>query len=151
MRVICRDAVKFLEVSDTALERSRLLADIHSLQPNGCLELLRFDTATWEAWNLGKPELIDDMTLLPSTIEVRRDAWCMCRHTYCSTTEIVVVGHSECLHFVRLAISACLFTSLPHPSCMTDLSAALRATAPVRSVGHARPCSAPLQPLMPLP
>jgi hypothetical protein len=88
MRVICRDAVEFLEVSDTALERSRLLADIHSLQPNSCFELLRFDTATWEAWNLGKPELIDDMMLLLSTFEVRRDAWCMCRDINCSTTEI---------------------------------------------------------------
>jgi hypothetical protein len=82
MRVICRDGDCSLDVSDTALERSRLLEDIHSLRPNGCVELLRFDTATWEAWNLGKPELIDDMTLLLSTFEVRRDA-CMCRDVYC--------------------------------------------------------------------
>jgi hypothetical protein len=63
---------------------------------------------------------------------------------------------SESLHFVGLAISACLFTSSPRPSCTGDSSsydssAALRATAPVRSLGHAWPCSAPLQPLLPLP
>jgi hypothetical protein len=58
---------------------------------------------------------------------------------------------SESPHFVGLAISACLFTSSPRPSCTADLSAALGATAPVRSFEHARPCSAPLQPLLPLP
>jgi hypothetical protein len=39
----------------------------------------------------------------------------------------------------------------PRPSCTADSSAALRATAPVRSLVHAWPCSAPLQPLLPLP
>jgi hypothetical protein len=58
---------------------------------------------------------------------------------------------SESLHFVGLAISACLLTSAPRPSCTANSSAALRATAPVRSLVHAWPCSAPLQPLLPLP
>jgi hypothetical protein len=39
----------------------------------------------------------------------------------------------------------------PRPSCTADSSAALRATAPVRSLVHAWPCSAPLQPLLLLP
>jgi hypothetical protein len=65
---------------------------------------------------------------------------------------VVLHGHcSESLHFVGLAISACLLPSLPRPTCKADSSAALRATAPVRSLVHAWPCSAPLQPLLPLP
>jgi hypothetical protein len=58
---------------------------------------------------------------------------------------------SESLHFVGLAISACLLPSLPRPTCTAHSSAALTATAPVRSLVHAWPCSAPLQPLLPLP
>jgi hypothetical protein len=58
---------------------------------------------------------------------------------------------SESLHFVGLAISACLLPSLPRPTCTADSSAALTATSPVRSLVHAWPCSAPLQPLLPLP
>jgi hypothetical protein len=58
---------------------------------------------------------------------------------------------SESLHFVGLAISACLLPLLPCPTCTADSSAALTATAPVRSLVHAWPCSAPLQPLLPLP
>jgi hypothetical protein len=58
---------------------------------------------------------------------------------------------SESLHFVALAISACLFTLSPCLSCTADSSAALKATAPVRSLVHVWPCSAPLQPLLPLP
>jgi hypothetical protein len=58
---------------------------------------------------------------------------------------------SASLHFVGLALSACLFASSPRPSCTADSSAALRATAPVRSLVHAWPCYAPLQPLLPLP
>jgi hypothetical protein len=58
---------------------------------------------------------------------------------------------SESLHFVGLANSACQFTSLPRPSCTVDSSAALRATASVRSLVHVWPCSAPLQPLLRLP
>jgi hypothetical protein len=58
---------------------------------------------------------------------------------------------SESLHFVGLAISACLFTSSPRPSCTADSSAALSATAPVRSLVHAWPFSAPLQPSLRLP
>jgi hypothetical protein len=50
-----------------------------------------------------------------------------------------------------MAISACMLTSSPRPSCTADSSAALRATAPVRSSGYVWPCSAPLQPLLPLP
>jgi hypothetical protein len=51
-----------------------------------------------------------------------------------------------------LAISACLLPSSPRPTSTDDSSAALTATAPVRSLVHARrPCSAPLQPLLPLP
>jgi hypothetical protein len=57
---------------------------------------------------------------------------------------------SESLHFVGLAISACLLTSSPCPSCTADSSAALRATAPVPSY-MPWPCPAPLQPLLPLP
>jgi hypothetical protein len=53
---------------------------------------------------------------------------------------------SESLHFVGLAISACLLPSLPLPTCTADSSAALTATAPVRSLVHTWPCSAPLQP-----
>jgi hypothetical protein len=49
---------------------------------------------------------------------------------------------SEFLRYVGLANSACMFTSLPRPSCTADSRAALRATAPVRSLVHARPCSA---------
>jgi hypothetical protein len=41
--------------------------------------------------------------------------------------------------------------SSPRPSCTADSSAALRATAPVRSLVHAWPSSAPLQPLLPPP
>jgi hypothetical protein len=52
---------------------------------------------------------------------------------------------------VGLAISACLLLSSPRPTCTADSSAALTATAPVRSLVHAWPCSAPLQPLLPLP
>jgi hypothetical protein len=60
---------------------------------------------------------------------------------------------SESLHFVGLAISACMFTLLPRPSssCTADSSAALRAIAPVQSLVYAWPCYAPLQPLLPLP
>jgi hypothetical protein len=58
---------------------------------------------------------------------------------------------SESLHFVGLAISACLLPSLPRPTCTADSSAALTATAPVLSLVHAWPCSAPLQPLLPVP
>jgi hypothetical protein len=39
----------------------------------------------------------------------------------------------------------------PRPTCTADSSAALTATAPVHSLVHAWPCSAPLQPLLPLP
>jgi hypothetical protein len=55
------------------------------------------------------------------------------------------------VHFVGLAISACLFTSSPRPSYAANSSATLRATTPVRSLVHVWPCSAPLQPLLPLP
>jgi hypothetical protein len=58
---------------------------------------------------------------------------------------------SESIHFVGLAISACLLPSSPRPTCTADSSAALRASAPVHSLVHAWPCSAPLQPLLPLP
>jgi hypothetical protein len=58
---------------------------------------------------------------------------------------------SESLHFVGLAISACLLPSSPRLTCTANSSAALTATAPVHSVEHAWPCSAPLQPLLPLP
>jgi hypothetical protein len=58
---------------------------------------------------------------------------------------------SESLLFVGLAISACLLPSLPRPTCTADSSAALTATAPVRCLVHAWPCSAPLQPLLPVP
>jgi hypothetical protein len=59
---------------------------------------------------------------------------------------------SESLHFVgSINIAACLFTSSPRPSCTADSSAALRATAPVRSLVQVWPCSAPLQPFLPLP
>jgi hypothetical protein len=54
-------------------------------------------------------------------------------------------------NFVGLAMSACLFTSSPRPSCTADKSAALRATASVRSIVHVWPCSAPLQPVLRLP
>jgi hypothetical protein len=60
-------------------------------------------------------------------------------------------GCSESLHFVGLAISACLLPSLPRPTCTADSSAALTATTSVRSLVHAWPCSAPLQPLLPMP
>jgi hypothetical protein len=40
---------------------------------------------------------------------------------------------SESLHFVGLAISACLLPSSPRPTCTADSSAALTATAPGRS------------------
>jgi hypothetical protein len=40
---------------------------------------------------------------------------------------------SESLHFAGLAISACLLTSSPRTTCAADSSAALRATAQVRS------------------
>jgi hypothetical protein len=60
-------------------------------------------------------------------------------------------GCSKSQHFVGLAISACLLPSLPRPTCTADSSAALTATAPVRSSVHAWPWSAPLQPLLPLP
>jgi hypothetical protein len=43
------------------------------------------------------------------------------------------------------------FTSSLPPSCTADSSATLRATAPVRSLVHVWPCSAPLQPLLRLP
>jgi hypothetical protein len=65
-------------------------------------------------------------------------------------------GHARCcsesLRFVGLAISASLLTSSPRPSCTADSSVAmqvadqLRATAPVRSLEDAWPCSAPQQP-----
>jgi hypothetical protein len=60
-------------------------------------------------------------------------------------------SHCSESHFVGLAISACLLPSSPRPTCTADSSAALTATAPVRSLVHAWPCSAPLQPLLPLP
>jgi hypothetical protein len=44
-----------------------------------------------------------------------------------------------------------MLPSLPRPTCTADSSAALTATAPVRSLVHAWPCSAPLQPLLPVP
>jgi hypothetical protein len=60
-------------------------------------------------------------------------------------------SHCSESHFVGLAISACLLPSSPRPTCTADSSAALTATAPVRSLVHAWPCSAPLLPLLPLP
>jgi hypothetical protein len=57
-------------------------------------------------------------------------------------------GCGESLRLVGLAVSACLFTSSPSPSRTADSSAALRATAPVRSLVYFWPCSAPLQPLL---
>jgi hypothetical protein len=63
----------------------------------------------------------------------------------------------ESLHFEGVATPACLLTSsmtrLPPrgPRCTADSSAALRATAPVRSLVHVWPCSATLQPLLRLP
>jgi hypothetical protein len=50
-----------------------------------------------------------------------------------------------------LAISACLITLAPGPSCTTDSSAAMTATAPVRSLVHVWPCSTPLQSSLRLP
>jgi hypothetical protein len=62
------------------------------------------------------------------------------------------MGCSESLHFVGLAILACLLPSSPRPSCTAYLSAApLTATAPVCSLVHAWSCSASVQPLLPLP
>jgi hypothetical protein len=57
-------------------------------------------------------------------------------------------GCSESLHFVGLAISVCMFT---RPSYTADLSAALKATATLRSLVHVWSRSTPLQPLLPLP
>jgi hypothetical protein len=59
--------------------------------------------------------------------------------------------YSKSLHFVGMAILACLFTSSPRPSCMAGSSAALRATAPVRSLVHAWPCSVSLRPFPAFP
>jgi hypothetical protein len=42
----------------------------------------------------------------------------------------------------ELAISTCLFTSSPRPTCTADSSAALTGTALVRSLVHVWPCSA---------
>jgi hypothetical protein len=50
-----------------------------------------------------------------------------------TATRPEAAGCSESLHFVRLAISACLYNSSPRPTCTADSSAALTATAPVRS------------------
>jgi hypothetical protein len=50
-----------------------------------------------------------------------------------TATRPEAAGCSESLHFVRLAISARLCTSSPRPTCTADSSAALTATAPVRS------------------
>jgi hypothetical protein len=47
--------------------------------------------------------------------------------------------------------SCATYLARPRPTCTADSSAALTATAPVRSLLHAWPCSAPLQPLLPLP
>jgi hypothetical protein len=66
---------------------------------------------------------------------------------------------SESLHFVRLAISTCLFTSSPRPDCPAELrssstpelSAALTASALVRFLLQVWQCSAPLQPSLRLP
>jgi hypothetical protein len=51
-------------------------------------------------------------------------------------------GCNESLHFVGLAISACLLTSWPSPSCTADSSAALRATAPVHCSAFLSTCLA---------
>jgi hypothetical protein len=95
------------------------------------------------------PDIDVCSTILAKSIAIHRDSNVaqltqdarMTQYTACS----------ESLHFVGLAISACLFTWGPRLSCTADSSAALRATALVRSLFHAWPCSAPLQPLPPLP
>jgi hypothetical protein len=88
-------------------------------------------------------------TIVAKSIAIYRDSYAAQLTQHARMTQYTAC--SESLHFVGLVISACLFTWAPRLSCTADSSAALRATAPVRSLFHAWPCSAPLQRLPPLP
>jgi hypothetical protein len=70
MRVLCSvDNVEF-NVSDHALLRSLLLAEIHSLDPEGFIRL-PCDSRTWEAWHLGDTATMHEVTMMLAVLEVR--------------------------------------------------------------------------------
>jgi hypothetical protein len=70
MRVLCSvDNVEF-DVSEHALLRSPLLAEIYSLHPEGLVRL-PCDSRTWEAWHLGDTATIHDATMMLAVLEVR--------------------------------------------------------------------------------
>lgn len=70
MGILCSvDNVEFT-VSDHALLRSLLLAELHSLDPEGLIRL-PCDSRTWEAWHLGDTATIHDATMMLAVLEVR--------------------------------------------------------------------------------
>jgi hypothetical protein len=87
-------------------------------------------------------------TLRSATRQIQGAAWIFVSFYALKGThaKLLMIPRSVSVAFVGLANSSCLFTSLPRPSSTANSSAALRATAPVRSLVYAWPCSAPLQP-----
>jgi hypothetical protein len=69
MRVVSREDSIDVPVSGDALSRSRILADIYSVDPEGCVQL-PCSSKTWEAWLSGDPDRISDPELLLAVFEV---------------------------------------------------------------------------------
>jgi hypothetical protein len=69
MRVLCSVDNTEQNVSEHALSRSLLLADINSLDPEAVAQL-PCDNRTWETWLMGDPSRVHDMELLLVVFEV---------------------------------------------------------------------------------
>jgi hypothetical protein len=69
MRVLCSAGNAEQNVSEHALSRSLLLADINSFDPEGIAQL-PCDKRTWEAWLMDDPSRVHDMELLLMVFEV---------------------------------------------------------------------------------
>jgi hypothetical protein len=72
MRLTFEDQFEDQLASQSALSRSRLLADMHRVEPEACVRI-PFDTRTWTAWLTDDPSrtTADDMELMLSVIMVR--------------------------------------------------------------------------------
>jgi hypothetical protein len=72
MYYTCEDQSEFFLVTQDALSRSARLADLHKVEPEGCVSI-PFDTRTWTAWLTDDPsrKTADDMVLMLRVITVR--------------------------------------------------------------------------------
>jgi hypothetical protein len=71
MRIICEDQLA-TRMPTFALSRSARLADVHLVDPNGCVHM-PCDARTWTAWLTNDPSRItaENMDLMLDVIKVR--------------------------------------------------------------------------------